>query len=77
MATIEERDVDVEHQAHLKANLNNHIWVHDDTGVEQSIHTMSRKQVVDIYNDLLKRKYEVLYQDDWLRILNNKLAPIT
>jgi hypothetical protein len=75
MSTEEIKDTDPELTAHLTVNLNSHIWVHE-SGVEQSIHTMDRSQVVHIYNDLITGRFTVLFNNDWKRILEAHLAPI-
>lgn len=68
-------DIDVELQSHLKSNLNNHIWSFNN-GQEQSVQTMEHGQVVDLYNNLLRGKFTVLYQEEWLSILQAKMSHI-
>lgn len=76
MSTEEIKENDPELIAHLEVNLNNHVWVHKD-GNEQSIYTMERSQVVNIYNDLLTGRHSVLFQDKWLLSLQAAMTPVT
>lgn len=75
--TVIANDIDVDLQVHLRENLNNHIWRCDDSGEESHVYEWGHSRIVHLYNDLLTGRVNVLFQEEWKRVLLAAMNPVT
>lgn len=77
MAEVILSDIDPELVEHLTKNVNHHVWVNQETGVETPIMDLPRSKRIEILGKLQKDEFpktEVMFQDKWQYIMLQSLS---